>query len=267
MTAPIQEPDEPGASSSDPQQQETGPDAPLRESLDDVFLRNSSQALRTRFTTLKGFWQLLDRRLRRGMTTAQQDEAAAPLRDEFEHFENLLLQYLDARELQWGHAVHPNSRVDLAELTREALTDVDRRGLVTARHQFQIQTPEDVVGRWDAHWLRDALAHVVVNAVLYSPAGGEIRVAIERAGDLAAVTVEDHGIGVAPDERELIFHPFYRGQRAVETAPGLGLGLFIAGSVVALHGGTVEVDSRTDAGSIFTVRLPLDIADDTQPSA
>lgn len=267
MTPPSRGPDTTDEPSDQQPRRSASSETTSAVTSNDIFLRNSSQALRTRFTTLKGFWQLFDRRLHRGVSSSEQDATAEPLREEFERFEDLLMQYLDARDLQWGRVLRHETAVDLAVLSRAALADIELRRLVAPRHRLVLDTPEHVVGHWDERWLRDALQHVIVNAVQYSPDGGEIHITINRVGDSAHVTVQDHGIGVDPDERELIFHPFYRGKRAQHAAPGLGLGLFIAGSVMALHGGSVEVESHPNDGSVFTLHLPLEAPNVAEPQA
>ncbi|HBY98772.1 MAG TPA: hypothetical protein DEP84_33310 [Chloroflexi bacterium] len=95
------------------------------------------------------------------------------------------------------------------------------------------------------------------HAIKYSPHGGTITVRLERRDEQVAVAVADKGIGIAPEDQERIFNRFYR----IETvpgrpSPGLGLGLSLVKEIIGLHGGTVEVTSRQEEGSIFTVFLP-----------
>jgi signal transduction histidine kinase len=232
--------------------------------VDEVFLRNSSEALRTRFTTLKGYWQLLDRRQRRenpDWTQLDTRLLSNRVQTEVDRFEHLLMQYLDAVQLQWGRAVNQRVPVELSELTRAAVSEIQQRGIVSKRHRLQIEVREPISGNWDGRWLQDALVHIVANAVLYAPAGGEVLIRIERTGNTARIGVHDQGIGVTADEQELIFQPFYRGRRIRDQVPGLGLGLFIASSVVAHHGGTVHMISQPGDGSTFSLHLPIDRVD------
>ena len=87
-----------------------------------------------------------------------------------------------------------------------------------------------------------------VSAKLDSPAGGRQRVMF---------TVEDHGIGVDPEDRQHIFEPFYRGREAVsQQIQGSGLGLNLVHRIAEAHGGTVGVTSEPGKGSTFTLALP-----------
>ena len=73
----------------------------------------------------------------------------------------------------------------------------------------------------------------------------------------AAVDVIDHGPGIAADQHERLFTPFYRGAAASRHKGGLGLGLYITREIVRRHGGTVAISSPPGQGATFTVTLPL----------
>jgi heavy metal sensor kinase len=110
----------------------------------------------------------------------------------------------------------------------------------------------------DAMALRRALLNLVENALKYTPAGGVVELSVTRDDGHAVVGVRDTGIGIVAADRERIFDPFVRldAARTRETG-GTGLGLAIARSIVAAHGGTLDVESTPGAGSLFTIRLPL----------
>ncbi|WP_020483257.1 sensor histidine kinase [Methylomonas sp. MK1] len=108
--------------------------------------------------------------------------------------------------------------------------------------------------------LRAIIEQLLTNAVKFSPEGGEIRVILRDAGTLMELEVEDEGPGIAADERDHIFEPFYRG-KAGDTgdSDGPGLGLAIVKEYVANHQGKVEViDARQDQqGARIRVQIPL----------
>jgi signal transduction histidine kinase len=70
------------------------------------------------------------------------------------------------------------------------------------------------------------------------------------------LTIEDRGIGIAPDDQERIFEAFERAVSASQVS-GLGLGLYIARRILEAHGGSIRVHSESGTGSIFTVELPI----------
>jgi signal transduction histidine kinase len=95
------------------------------------------------------------------------------------------------------------------------------------------------------------LINLLSNAQRYSPPGGHILVSSRVEKGEVIINVMDSGPGIDPQDRELIFEPFYRGDRS-----GLGLGLAIAKSLVELHNGRIWVESRDGQGSTFCVALP-----------
>ncbi|MBV6397516.1 MAG: Adaptive-response sensory-kinase SasA [Anaerolineales bacterium] len=104
----------------------------------------------------------------------------------------------------------------------------------------------------DARSLERALAALVDNAIKFSTRGGEVEIRIGTEWDRLVVAVEDHGIGIAPEALPKIFDRFYHLERHdSDLFGGIGLGLSIARQVIEQHGGTLEVESKPGAGSVF----------------
>jgi len=101
-------------------------------------------------------------------------------------------------------------------------------------------------------WLRQAFANLIQNALAHTRTAVTVRLGAPRGGTVA-VTIEDDGRGIDPDEIPRIFDRFYRGGL---TGPGSGLGLAIAQQMVTAHGGTIDVESRIFRGTTFRVTLP-----------
>ncbi len=102
-----------------------------------------------------------------------------------------------------------------------------------------------------------ALRHLLVNALNYTPDGGQIAVSTYLDRGQVVFEVRDSGIGISAEDIPRIFERFYRVDRAraINTG-GSGLGLAITRRIVEVHGGEIEVESTPDAGSVFRVRLP-----------
>lgn len=99
--------------------------------------------------------------------------------------------------------------------------------------------------------------NLVENAIKYNVRGGQVRVSLHTAGDRIRMEVEDTGIGIPANERESIFHRFYRVDKArSREAGGSGLGLSIAHDAVVRHRGTIEVEEVEPQGTRFVVTLP-----------
>ncbi len=100
--------------------------------------------------------------------------------------------------------------------------------------------------------------NLLSNAIKYTPPGGQVRAILEEQEGWAVGTVEDTGIGIAPEDQARIFEEFYRTPQAkAMEARGTGLGLPLVKQIVEGHGGTIEVESAPEKGSRFTFRLPL----------
>jgi len=111
----------------------------------------------------------------------------------------------------------------------------------------------------DGARLRQVIANLVDNAIKYTPAGGRVVVGLARNGEYATVTVRDTGAGIEPEDLPRIWERLYRGDRS-RSSRGLGLGLSVVKAFVEAHGGRVTVQSSREAGTVFTVHLPLGIA-------
>jgi len=124
--------------------------------------------------------------------------------------------------------------------------------LVAAKHQsidLKSSAPGTLV-RVDRLRFEQVLINLLSNAQRYTPPGGHITVSTRLARGELILTVADSGPGVSPEDRELIFEPFYRGDRS-----GLGLGLAIAKSLVELHNGRIWVNDSDHHGSEFSVAV------------
>lgn len=119
--------------------------------------------------------------------------------------------------------------------------EIRQRPLVTAN-------PDQMVQLW---------TNLISNAIKYTPEGGTVRVTLEQTEEWAIGTVEDTGIGIAPEDQAHIFEEFYRTPQAKEMeARGTGLGLPLVKRIVEGLEGTLAVESQSGHGSRFSFRLP-----------
>lgn len=101
------------------------------------------------------------------------------------------------------------------------------------------------------------LENLLDNASKYSPEGSAITVTIKQSKAWVSIAVKDHGVGIAPEDRNKLFQKFSRISNPLsDTVGGSGLGLYLAKKIVELHHGTINVTSKVGYGSTFTIRLP-----------
>jgi signal transduction histidine kinase len=143
-------------------------------------------------------------------------------------------------------------RVPLADVIGNAVSII--QPLAAAKHQVievDLGAP-DVFVFVDRLRFDQVLINLLSNAQRYSPPGGRIKLSTRLEKDEVVIRVTDSGPGVSDEVREMIFEPFYRGDRS-----GLGLGLAIAKSLVELHNGRIWVENRRNGrGGVFCVALP-----------
>jgi PAS domain S-box-containing protein len=148
--------------------------------------------------------------------------------------------------------------VDLNQIVRDVLMGHQQ---MAERHQHRMEfTPAPIIPPIQAvpTALEQALTHLVRNAILYTPKGGEIRVETEVLPDKLIVSVRDNGVGINEADLPHIFQPFYKTDKARQTGEsGMGLGLSIARRIAEMHAGGIEVESQPNVGSTFTLWLPL----------
>ena len=120
--------------------------------------------------------------------------------------------------------------------------------------------PFRIILHWttlDPEFLEYACYNLLTNAVKYSPANTSITVRAWRHRENVRISVEDRGYGMDENEIKQIFRKFYRTSRAQQSSQdGTGLGLAIVEEIVVQHGGSIEVESRINRGSRFTLSLP-----------
>jgi len=209
--------------------------------------------LRTPLSVIKGYAE----GLRDGVLQATPDTFQT-VYQEAEHLSRLVedlrtLSLADAGELTLTRQlVRPRElleRTAAAHLPRAQQLEIGLQ--VTAEANLPVMNV-------DPERMAQVLGNLVSNALRHTPAGGRILLAAAQQGSNALLTVQDNGIGIAPERLRRIFARFYRGDAARQAHEGeSGLGLAIAKSLVELHGGMISAASTLGEGTTFTIALPV----------
>lgn len=133
---------------------------------------------------------------------------------------------------------------------------IDFFDIVAEEHGVTLVVQGDLRLRADPMLLRQALSNLVANALRHTARGGRIALHAQVIDAAIALTVSDDGCGIAAEHLPLIFDRFYRVDAARSAPDSTGLGLSVVRSIAELHGGTVTVTSKPDAGTTFTLLLP-----------
>jgi signal transduction histidine kinase len=178
------------------------------------------------------------------------------IHEQLDRLGRLITQLLDRSRIETGKLTLEPGLTDLVPLV-ESATDsmLNAEG---ARHQFDVQTPEALPAIVDALRFEQVLINLLDNAVKHSPIGSSVHVTLSQPCDgTARLEVRDHGPGIPVEVREHVFDQYFQKQSDDAPAPvGLGLGLYVSHEIVALHKGTISIESPADGGTSFVVMLP-----------
>lgn len=222
----------------------------------DEFLSVASHELKTPLTSLRLQVELLLRSARRAAVRRPeqiQGKLEVAIR-QVDRLARLVEELLDVSRIKTGRLALEPEEIDLVALVRDVVARFSNDA-ARAGSRLDLAAEGPVVGTWDRLRIEQVLTNLISNALKFG-AGRPVEVTIRSHGPLAEVEVRDHGIGIAPEDVERIFHRFERAVSA-RAYGGLGLGLYIARQLVEAHGGTIRVDSRPNEGARFTVELPL----------
>jgi len=222
------------------------------------FLSDASHELRTPLTSIQGFAELF--RLGQHSEHIDQDVIMRRIEEESARMKALVEDLLLLARLDETRTTE-RTAVDLAVLAADACSDAVA---IDSTRTITLDAPEPVVIAGNQDHLRQAVANLVANAIKHTPTGTAIDLAAHRRGDVAVLTVRDHGAGIAPDALEQVFERFWQADSA-RAGTGAGLGLSIVASIAREHGGTARAANAPGGGAVFTIELPVDAAEHGAP--
>jgi signal transduction histidine kinase len=216
-----------------------------------------SHDLKTPLSVIRMFGETLE--LGRVTDDTRRREYYRVITRESERLSRLIDNVLDFSRIEGGRRRYERVPTAVEPLVRDTL---EAFAYPLAQQGFKVEVtvaadlPEVPM---DADAVGQALANLVDNAIKYSGPERAIAVEARREGDLLALSVTDHGIGIPPAEHARIFEKFYRvGRSETQGRRGSGVGLALVRHVAEAHGGRVDVESRPGHGSRFTLVLPVE---------
>jgi len=231
--------------------------------LKDEFFANMSHELRTPLNAILGMSEGLQEEVF-GAISDRQRQALQTIEQGGAHLLELINDILDLAKIESGFTELFPTVTNTSALCQASLALVrqqaDHKHIRLATH-----LPPDVPDLWvDERRIRQVLINLLNNAVKFTPAGGQVTLAVERSPDqiepddpCIRISVIDTGIGIAPENMSKLFLPFVQIDSALNRKfEGTGLGLALVKSTVELHGGKVSVTSEVGVGSCFSVDLP-----------
>jgi PAS domain S-box-containing protein len=225
----------------------------------DEFLSVASHELRTPLSSLKLHLEALLRAPGRTPRPPPPElvpklETASQQVDKLSH---LISELMDVTRIRAGRLRLELEPVDLAAVTRDVVARF-REDAVKAGCEVTLRADAPVRGRWDSLRMEQVITNLLSNALKFG-AREPIEIVVTAVDARARLVVQDHGIGINPEDVDRVFERFERTVSARRFG-GMGLGLYIVRQIVEGHGGTIRVESEPGAGSVFTVDLPQEPA-------
>lgn len=169
----------------------------------------------------------------------------------------LVESLLDFGRMEAGRRTYQMEETNAAALARLVVEEFRDRPDGSGERLAFDAWEEGLVVRADREAIALALRNLVDNALKYSPESSPVAISVSGRGDLAGISVEDRGPGIAKEEQRAVFGKFVRGAAGrAGNVKGTGIGLTLAEHIVKAHGGWVEVASEPGRGSRFTILLP-----------
>jgi PAS domain S-box-containing protein len=223
--------------------------------LRDEFLSIASHELRTPLATLHLGVQSFVKSLEAspGAVPDRAAERLSSIERQVRRMAQLVDELLDVSRLAAGELRLKFEEVDLQALARDVVQRFDESAALSGC-AIEVRADVPIVGMWDRLRVEQVLVNLLSNALKFCDKK-PIEVTAEPTEATARLTVRDHGIGIKPEDQERIFGRFERA--STHELGGLGLGLYITGEIVKVHGGTIAVHSQPGEGACFVVELPL----------
>jgi signal transduction histidine kinase len=229
--------------------------------LEEEGLSNASHEFRNALIGIQGYSELLQGEK---VTSEEVGEYALEIQHEAQRLNRLITNMLDLDRLESHRATLTVSLTDMNWILRSAS---DRGAATSVGHTFALDLDETLHPFLaDSDRLTQVAANLVSNAVKYSPAGGEVRIASRLSDGVIRVSITDHGFGIKPEDLPRVFSSFERIETELnQKVAGTGLGMPITQEIIELHHGKIWVESTFGEGSTFIFELPLNGGGESPP--
>lgn len=218
------------------------------------FMRVASHQLRTPISSVKGILSMLNED---GLPPEKREEFIKLAYESADKLSSIIKDILSATSLEAGRLDLQFQKTNITKVLEES---VKERGLLVAGKPVKLnyKPPIDIPEiQADPYWMKEVFNNLIDNAIFYTPKG-EVNIGVANQPANVAVTIQDTGVGITPEDKERLFNKFTRGQNAMSVHPnGSGLGLYIAKNIIDLHQGNINIESAgQDKGTTIEVELP-----------
>ena len=236
----------------------------MTEQLDEAFAMqrrfsaSAAHELRTPITVLRTKLDVFKKKKRE---QHEYDELVTTMETYIDRLSSIitdLLEFAETSELGEAEDVSLDSVIktvvdDLESVAQNNMVNVQ----VNAHSDTQSEAQTFIV-KGNTNLLYRALYNLVENAIRYNSEEGSVNITLETRGQEGVIIIADTGVGIAPEQRELVFEPFYRVNKSRSREfGGAGIGLSLVKTILKRHGASITVSENNPQGSVFTIRIPL----------
>jgi signal transduction histidine kinase len=215
------------------------------------FLADAAHELQTPLTALRTNLELANSEVNNAAT----ENYLVHVLEQIERLQRMIKDLLSLSRLESATGPEAFEQVNLNDLVRQVSEPYAARA-EQAGQAFELDLPAhnlQVMGSPEK--LTSALGNLLDNALKFTPAGGTVTIHLSETPENVCLNVADTGIGIPPEEIEMLFNRFHRGRNA-SSYPGSGLGLAIVRAIAQAHSGSVQAVNNLQGGASFTLCLP-----------
>ena len=224
------------------------------ESMRRSFISNVSHELKTPMTTIAGF---IDGMLDGTIPPERHDHYMKIVSNEVKRLSRLVTSMLSLSRIDRGELKVNRQKFDMFSLIITILASYEQKIVSRKLHIAGLEDFRSITVNADPDLMYQVVYNLIENAVKFTNEGGTIHFGVEETRYDLSIMISNTGPGIPPEDIRYVFDRFYKTDKSRSMdKKGMGLGLFIAKTIMRLHGGDIYVDSRVNELTTFTIRLP-----------
>ena len=236
----------------------------MTEQLDEAFAMqrrfsaSAAHELRTPIAVLRTKLDVFKKKKRE---QHEYDELVTTMETYIDRLSSIITDLLEFAETSELGEVEDVSLDSVVKTVVDDLESVAQNNMINVQVNIQPKAQSEAqtfIVKGNTNLLYRALYNLVENAIRYNNEEGSVNITLETRGQEGLVTIADTGVGIAPEQRELVFEPFYRVNKSRSREfGGAGIGLSLVKTILKRHGASITVSENNPQGSVFTIRIPL----------
>ena len=243
----------------------------MTEQLDEAFAMqrrfsaSAAHELRTPIAVLRTKLDVFKKKKREQY---EYDELVTTMETYIDRLSSIITDLLEFAETSELGEVEDVSLDSVIKTVVDDLESVAQNNMINMQIDIQPKAQSEVqtfIVKGNTNLLYRALYNLVENAIRYNNEEGSVNITLETRGQEGVIIIADTGVGIASEQRELVFEPFYRVNKSRSREfGGAGIGLSLVKTILKRHGASITVSENNPQGSVFTIRIPLVDAIDSE---